>query len=102
MRATTSNASILSSAKLKKESKDKTGLRSDVVTLYQGAAYHLYRYKRYDDVRLVFAPEQQTAQSSADSGVAGGGVEGVVPSSALSDRWIRVWPLPPCRKVSFT
>src|SRR6266513_992622 len=48
-------------AAIEKESKDKTGLRSDVVTLYQGGAYHLYRYKRYDDVRLVFAPEQQMA-----------------------------------------
>src|SRR6266576_4667335 len=46
-------------AAIEKESKDKTGLRSDVVTLYQGGAYHLYRYKRYDDVMLVFAPEQQ-------------------------------------------
>src|SRR5262249_29040841 len=34
-------------AAVEKESKDKTGLRSDVVTLYQGGAYHLYRYKRY-------------------------------------------------------
>ena len=48
-------------ATIEKESKGKTGLRSDVVTLYQGGAYHLYRYKRYDDVRLVFAPEQQMA-----------------------------------------
>src|SRR5215510_15545606 len=52
------NAAI---AAIEKESKDKTGLRSDVVTLYQGGAYHLYRYERYDDVRLVFAPEQQMA-----------------------------------------
>ncbi|HEY0369285.1 MAG TPA: S46 family peptidase, partial [Chthoniobacterales bacterium] len=48
-------------AAIEKESKDKTGLRSDVVTLYQGGVYNLYRYKRYDDVRLVFAPEQQIA-----------------------------------------
>src|SRR5947208_9682193 len=48
-------------AAIEKESKEKTSLRSDVVTLYQGGAYHLYRYKRYDDVRLVFAPEQQMA-----------------------------------------
>ncbi len=53
-------------AAIEKESKDKTGLRSDVVTLYQGAAYHLYRYKRYDDVRLVFAPEQQMAFFGGD------------------------------------
>jgi len=53
-------------ATIEKESKDKTGLRSDVVALYQGGAYHLYRYKRYDDVRLVFAPEQQIAFYGGD------------------------------------
>jgi len=53
-------------AAIEKESKDKTGLRSDVVTLYQGGAYHLYRFKRYDDVRLVFAPEQQIAFYGGD------------------------------------
>ncbi|MDQ2660158.1 MAG: S46 family peptidase, partial [Verrucomicrobiota bacterium] len=53
-------------AEIEKESKDKTGLRSDVVTLYQGGVYNLYRYKRYDDVRLVFAPEQQTAFFGGD------------------------------------
>jgi hypothetical protein len=53
-------------AQIEKESKEKTGLRSDVVTLYQGGAYHLYRYKRYDDVRLVFAPEQQAAFFGGD------------------------------------
>src|SRR6266404_3844555 len=53
-------------AQIEKESKEKTGLRSDVVTLYQGAVYHLYRYKRYDDVRLVFAPEQQMAFYGGD------------------------------------
>ncbi|HEV2913185.1 MAG TPA: S46 family peptidase [Pyrinomonadaceae bacterium] len=39
------------------ESNKATGLRSDVVTLYQGGQYNLYRYKQYTDVRLVFAPE---------------------------------------------
>jgi hypothetical protein len=53
-------------AQIEKESKDKTGLRSDVVTLYQGGVYHLYRYKRYDDVRIVFAPEQQMAFYGGD------------------------------------
>jgi hypothetical protein len=53
-------------AAIEKESKEKTELRSDVVTLYQGGAYHLYRYKRYDDVRLVFAPEQQMAFFGGD------------------------------------
>jgi hypothetical protein len=53
-------------AKIEKESLDKTGLRSDIVTLYQGGQYHLYRYKKYTDVRLVFAPEQQIAFYGGD------------------------------------
>src|SRR5262245_7680658 len=44
-------------ADIEKESFEKTGLRSDVITLYQGGQYNLYRYKKYTDVRLVFAPE---------------------------------------------
>jgi hypothetical protein len=48
-------------AAIEKESHDATGLRSDVVTLYQGGLYQLYRYRRYTDVRLVFSPEQQAA-----------------------------------------
>ena len=51
---------------IEKESFDKTGLRSDVVTLYQGGQYHLYRFKKYTDVRLVFAPEQQIAFYGGD------------------------------------
>jgi len=51
---------------LEKESLDATGLRSDVVTLYQGGLYHLYRYKKYTDVRLVFAPEQSVAFFGGD------------------------------------
>ncbi len=53
-------------AEIEKESQDKTGLRSNVTTLYQGGAYHLYRFKRYTDVRLVFAPEQQAAFFGGD------------------------------------
>ncbi|HZV36905.1 MAG TPA: S46 family peptidase [Verrucomicrobiae bacterium] len=53
-------------AEIEKESLDKTGLRSDVITLWQGGAYHLYRYKRYTDVRLVFAPQQQIAFYGGD------------------------------------
>ncbi|MFO0845030.1 MAG: S46 family peptidase [Gemmataceae bacterium] len=54
-------------AKIEKESTDKTGLRSDVVTLYQGGLYHLYRYKKYTDVRLVFAPESAIADFGGDT-----------------------------------
>ncbi len=53
-------------AEIEKESLEKTGLRSDVVTLYQGGRYHLYRFKKYTDVRLVFAPEQQIAFFGGD------------------------------------
>ncbi|MBI4863793.1 MAG: S46 family peptidase [Candidatus Riflebacteria bacterium] len=51
---------------IEKESLDKTGLRSNVISLYQGGRYHLYRFKRYTDVRLVFAPEQQIAFFGGD------------------------------------
>ncbi len=53
-------------AAIEKESQDKTGLQSQVVTLYGGAQYHLYRYKKYTDVRLVFAPEEQIAFYGGD------------------------------------
>jgi hypothetical protein len=48
------------------ESKNATGLRSDVVTLYQGGQYNLYRYKKYSDIRLVFVPEFQAAFFGGD------------------------------------
>jgi hypothetical protein len=53
-------------SEIEKESLDQTGLRSDVVTLYQGGAYHLYRYQRYTDVRLVFAPDARAAAFGGD------------------------------------
>ncbi len=53
-------------AAIERESQQKTGLRSDVVTLYEGGEYWLYRYKKYTDVRLVFAPEQQIAFFGGD------------------------------------
>jgi hypothetical protein len=53
-------------ATIEAESQKKTGLRSNVITLYQGGQYQLYRFKRYTDVRLVFAPEQQIAFYGGD------------------------------------
>jgi hypothetical protein len=42
------------------------GTRCDVVTLYSGALYHLYKYKKYSDIRLVFAPEFDIAFFGGD------------------------------------
>jgi Peptidase S46/Tannase and feruloyl esterase len=53
-------------AEIEKESKDATGLRSDVVSLYNDSEYWLYQYKAYTDVRLVFAPEEQAAFFGGD------------------------------------
>jgi hypothetical protein len=53
-------------SEIETESLKATGLRSDVVTLYQGGRYNLYRYKKYTDVRLVFAPEFQAAFFGGD------------------------------------
>ncbi len=53
-------------AAIEKESKDKTGLRSDVVSFYKGGEYWLYTYKAYNDVRIVFAPEEQAAFYGGD------------------------------------
>ncbi len=53
-------------SKIEAESLNDTGLRSDVVTLYQGGQYNLYRYKKYTDVRLVFVPEFQAAFFGGD------------------------------------
>src|SRR5512138_3887363 len=44
-------------AKIEKECQTSDALRCEVVTLYQGGLYHLYTYRRFQDVRLVFAPE---------------------------------------------
>ncbi|MFQ6114724.1 MAG: S46 family peptidase [bacterium] len=53
-------------AKIEKESLDKTRLRSNVINLYHGGEYWLYRYKKYTDVRLVMAPERQAAYFGGD------------------------------------
>jgi hypothetical protein len=53
-------------ASLEKEYSEKTGLRCSVVNLYSGGMYHLYKYKVYTDVRLVFAVEYDTAFFGGD------------------------------------
>ena len=54
-------------ATIEKESLEETGFRSDVITLFGGAQYHLYRYKKYTDVRLVWAPETAAAFFGGDA-----------------------------------
>ncbi|MBC8179533.1 S46 family peptidase [candidate division KSB1 bacterium] len=53
-------------AEIEKQSLDATGLRSNVISLYQGGEYWLYQYKKYTDVRLVMAPERQAAYFGGD------------------------------------
>ncbi|MBI3298150.1 MAG: S46 family peptidase [Elusimicrobia bacterium] len=53
-------------AAIEAESAEATGLRSDVIELYQGGEYWLYRYKKYTDIRLVMAPEVGAAFYGGD------------------------------------
>lgn len=46
-------------SKIEKRESEASGLRCAVTALFNGGRYSLYGYKRYDDVRLVFAPEEQ-------------------------------------------
>src|SRR5215471_14651743 len=51
---------------IEKECATSTGMRCDVITLYSGEVYNLYKYKKYTDVRLVFAPEFDIAFLGGD------------------------------------
>lgn len=51
---------------VEKDCATSTGLRCDVITLYSGKVFHLYKYKKYTDVRLVFAPEFDSAFFGGD------------------------------------
>lgn len=44
-------------SRIEKECATSDKVRCDVVSLYHGGRYNLYKYNRYQDVRLVFAPE---------------------------------------------
>lgn len=54
-------------AKIEKSALDATGLKSTVTTLYGGGRYHLYQYRKYTDVRLVWAPETAIAFFGGDA-----------------------------------
>lgn len=53
-------------SQVEKDCASSTGLRCDVVTFYSGQVYNLYKYKKYTDVRLVFAPEFDIAFFGGD------------------------------------
>lgn len=61
-----SEAKKAAQAKLEKACATSDRLRCDVVELYHGGRYNLYQYRRYQDVRLVFAPEMATAFFGGD------------------------------------
>jgi hypothetical protein len=54
-------------AAIENETKDKTGLKPEVVNLYHGGEYWLYQYRKYTDVRLVMAPERPVAYFGGDA-----------------------------------
>ncbi len=64
--AEANRARLASIARIEKECSDKTGNRCDVVTLFSGGQFHLYQYKKWTDVRLVFAPEEDIAAFGGD------------------------------------
>jgi len=53
-------------ARLEQECQESEAFRCDLVTLYGGGRYQIYRYRRWQDVRLVFAPETSAAFFGGD------------------------------------
>jgi hypothetical protein len=51
---------------LEQECEKTSGQKCQSVSLYNGGQYFLYRYQRYTDIRLVFAPEAGIAAFGGD------------------------------------
>ncbi|HET6177474.1 MAG TPA: S46 family peptidase [Candidatus Sulfotelmatobacter sp.] len=64
--ADASQAQRAAMSQIEKDCNTSTGLRCDVVLFYSGQVYNLYKYKKYTDVRLVFAPEFDIAFFGGD------------------------------------
>lgn len=64
--ADVAQAQRVAMSQIEKECNAATGLRCDVITFYSGEVYNLYKYKKYTDVRLVFAPEFDIAFFGGD------------------------------------
>jgi hypothetical protein len=64
--AETGQAQRAAMSDAEKNCSSSTGLRCDVVIFYSGQVYNLYKYKKYTDVRLVFAPEFDIAFFGGD------------------------------------
>jgi len=64
--AEASNQRKAVTAAIEKEATAKTGLKCDVISFYSGGEYWLYRFKKYTDIRLVFAVEEQIAFFGGD------------------------------------
>ena len=55
-------------SKLEKDCSDPSkNIRCETITLYSGGMHHLYKYKKYTDVRLVMAPEFDIAFFGGDA-----------------------------------
>jgi hypothetical protein len=52
--------------RIEQECRERTGNTCQVVPLYHGGQYQLYRYRRYQPVKLVFAPELQAGYYGGD------------------------------------
>jgi hypothetical protein len=64
--AETGKAQRVAMSQIEKDCNSESGLRCDVVSFYSGEVYNLYKYKKYTDVRLVFAPEFDMAFFGGD------------------------------------
>ncbi|WP_237725163.1 S46 family peptidase, partial [Deinococcus alpinitundrae] len=53
-------------ADIEKDCTAKTQLKCEVISFYSGGEYWLYRFKKYTDLRIVFAPEEQISFFGGD------------------------------------